>query len=174
MIFTQFHPLAVNLSMPEIPFLKYEGTINMIWVYIYTSCVSLFYTNLWFEQKFSSHIVAFAELQTDMSDLITEINTTGIPYWDYKNFTFKILFPGETDHPTLHKLMVVSQPGLISIVVTSSRVQSVMKKFPSAISHCKWRQFIIINIFKLKECYWKFYTLNLLILIFLENSGQYW
>ena len=82
-------------------------------------------------------LIAFAELQTDMSDLITEINTTGIPYWDYKNFTFKILFPGETDHPTLHKLMVVSKPGLISIVVTSSHVQSVMKKLPSVISHCK-------------------------------------
>jgi len=51
-------------------------------------------------------LLAFAELQTDMSDLMSDLNVTGIPYWDYKNFTFKILFPGQTDHPSLHKLMV--------------------------------------------------------------------
>lgn len=56
--------------------------------------------------KFLFFLVAFAELQTDMSDLMSDLNATGIPYWDYKNFTFKILFPGQTDHPSLHKLMV--------------------------------------------------------------------
>jgi plexin A len=61
-------------------------------------------------------ILAFAELQTDMSDLTSDLNVTGIPYWDYKNFTFKILFPGQNDHPSLHKLMVFHS----LVLVTSS------------------------------------------------------
>lgn len=69
------------------------------------SISKLYFSSNW--ARLNLYILAFAELQTDMSDLVSELNATGIPYWDYKNFTFKILFPGETDHPTLHKLMVI-------------------------------------------------------------------
>ncbi|XP_074646916.1 plexin-B-like isoform X2 [Tubulanus polymorphus] len=46
---------------------------------------------------------AFAELQTDMTDLTSDLNLRGIPFWNYQCFTFKVLFPGVKDHPILHK-----------------------------------------------------------------------
>ncbi|XP_025107783.1 plexin-B-like [Pomacea canaliculata] len=48
---------------------------------------------------------AFAELQTDMTDMTGELVSTGIPFWDYHTYTFKVLFPGLTDHVILHPPM---------------------------------------------------------------------
>ncbi|XP_041349841.1 plexin-B-like isoform X2 [Gigantopelta aegis] len=45
---------------------------------------------------------AFAELQTDMTDLTGDIVSSGIPFWDYHSYTFKVLFPGMSDHVILH------------------------------------------------------------------------
>ncbi|XP_048257731.1 plexin A3-like isoform X1 [Haliotis rufescens] len=45
---------------------------------------------------------AFAELQTDMTDLTGDIIASGIPFWDYHTYTFKVLFPGMSDHVILH------------------------------------------------------------------------
>ncbi|XP_050412849.2 plexin-B isoform X1 [Patella vulgata] len=45
---------------------------------------------------------AFAELQTDMTDLTGDLLSSGIPFWDYHTYTFKVLFPGMTDHVVLH------------------------------------------------------------------------
>ena len=45
---------------------------------------------------------AFAELQTEITDFTSDINVIGIPYWDYKTYTFKVLFPSHADHPVLH------------------------------------------------------------------------
>jgi len=45
---------------------------------------------------------AFAELQTEVSDLTSDLNVMGIPFWDYKTYTFKVLFPSHSDHPVLH------------------------------------------------------------------------
>ena len=48
-------------------------------------------------------IVAFAELQTEVCDFTSDLNVKGIPYWDYKTYTFKVLFPSLPDHPVMHK-----------------------------------------------------------------------
>lgn len=45
---------------------------------------------------------AFAELQTDMTDLTGDLVSSGIPFWDYHTYTFKVLFPGLTNHVILH------------------------------------------------------------------------
>ncbi|XP_060592222.1 plexin-A1-like isoform X2 [Ruditapes philippinarum] len=45
---------------------------------------------------------AFAELQTDIVDLTTDLEGGGIPFWDYHTYTFKVLFPGLSDHVILH------------------------------------------------------------------------
>ena len=44
---------------------------------------------------------AFAELQTDMTDLTMELETTGIPILSRKTFMLNIFFPGVTNHPIL-------------------------------------------------------------------------
>ena len=53
-------------------------------------------------------LTAFAELQTEVTDLTSDLNVTGIPFWDYKTYTFKVLFPSHTDHPVLHNKLDVS------------------------------------------------------------------
>lgn len=45
---------------------------------------------------------AFAELQTDVSDLTSDLSLVGIPFWDFRTYMFKVLFPGSKDHPILH------------------------------------------------------------------------
>lgn len=41
---------------------------------------------------------AFAELQTDMTDLTTDLEGSKMPYYDYEEYTFRVLFPGMVDH----------------------------------------------------------------------------
>ncbi|XP_055999844.1 plexin-B-like isoform X4 [Ostrea edulis] len=41
---------------------------------------------------------AFAELQTDMTDLTTDLEGSKKPYHDYDEYTFRVLFPGMMDH----------------------------------------------------------------------------
>ncbi|KAK3744735.1 hypothetical protein RRG08_062381 [Elysia crispata] len=45
---------------------------------------------------------AFAELQTDMTDLTGDLISSGIPFWDFHSYVFKVLFPGMSDHIILH------------------------------------------------------------------------
>lgn len=47
---------------------------------------------------------AFAELQTEMTDLTAEINVGGIPFLDYRLYTLKVLFPNADDHAVLRDL----------------------------------------------------------------------
>lgn len=47
-------------------------------------------------------IVAFAELQTEVSDFTSDLGVIGTPIWDYKTYTFKVLFPSHSDHPVMH------------------------------------------------------------------------
>lgn len=49
-----------------------------------------------------SCVAAFAELQTDVSDLTSDLGLVGIPFWDFRTYMFKVLFPGSKDHPILH------------------------------------------------------------------------
>ncbi|XP_063219217.1 plexin-B isoform X2 [Bacillus rossius redtenbacheri] len=45
---------------------------------------------------------AFAELQTDMTDLTADLESSGIPTLDHRNYIMKVFFPGVTDHPILN------------------------------------------------------------------------
>ncbi|XP_064632633.1 plexin-A2-like isoform X2 [Lineus longissimus] len=52
----------------------------------------------------------FAELQTDMTDLTSDLNASGIPFWSYQMYTFRVLFPSLKDHPILHRTEVRNSP----------------------------------------------------------------
>ncbi|XP_055858104.1 plexin-B isoform X1 [Episyrphus balteatus] len=45
---------------------------------------------------------AFAELQTDMTDLTADLESSGIPTLDHVNYIMKVFFPGVSDHPVLN------------------------------------------------------------------------
>lgn len=45
---------------------------------------------------------AFAELQTDMTDLTADLENSGIPTLDLTNYIMKVFFPGVNDHPILN------------------------------------------------------------------------
>lgn len=51
--------------------------------------------NTWF-------ILAFAELQTDMTDLTADLENSGIPTLDHTSYIMKVFFPGVSDHPILN------------------------------------------------------------------------
>ncbi|XP_049538871.1 plexin-B [Anopheles darlingi] len=44
---------------------------------------------------------AFAELQTDMTDLTADLESAGTPTLDLVNYVMKVFFPGVSDHPVL-------------------------------------------------------------------------
>ncbi|XP_052127793.1 plexin-B [Frankliniella occidentalis] len=46
---------------------------------------------------------AFAELQTDMTDLTADLVSSGIPMLDHTNYILKVFFPGVIDHPILNE-----------------------------------------------------------------------
>ncbi|XP_045114407.1 plexin-B-like isoform X2 [Portunus trituberculatus] len=45
---------------------------------------------------------AFAELQTDMTDLTADLEASGIPTLDHRTYVMKVFFPGVVDHPILN------------------------------------------------------------------------
>lgn len=49
---------------------------------------------------------AFAELQTEMTDLTSDLTAGGIPFLDYRAYTMKVLFPNVEDHPVLRDMQV--------------------------------------------------------------------
>ncbi|KAM9444063.1 plexin-A2-like isoform 1-T1 [Clarias gariepinus] len=49
---------------------------------------------------------AFAELQTDINELTSDLDRAGIPHLDYRTYVMRILFPGMDDHPVLRDLEV--------------------------------------------------------------------
>ncbi|XP_036297850.2 plexin-A2 isoform X2 [Pipistrellus kuhlii] len=49
---------------------------------------------------------AFAELQTDIIELTSDLDRSGIPYLDYRTYAMRVLFPGIEDHPVLRELEV--------------------------------------------------------------------
>ena len=46
---------------------------------------------------------AFAELQRDVTDLTSDLSTSGMPILDFKTYALHVLFPGLNDHPVLNK-----------------------------------------------------------------------
>uniref|UniRef100_A0A4W5JZ24 Plexin cytoplasmic RasGAP domain-containing protein n=1 Tax=Hucho hucho TaxID=62062 RepID=A0A4W5JZ24_9TELE len=51
---------------------------------------------------------AFAELQTDIHELTSDLDGVGIPFLDYRAYTMRVLFPGIEEHPVLRDLEVRS------------------------------------------------------------------
>ncbi|QQP35343.1 PlexinBlike, partial [Caligus rogercresseyi] len=45
---------------------------------------------------------AFAELQTDMTDLTSELESSGIPIREHRSYIMNVFFPGVSDHPILN------------------------------------------------------------------------
>lgn len=52
---------------------------------------------------------AFAELQTDINELTSDLDRAGIPHLDYRTYAMRVLFPGIEDHPVLRELEVETQ-----------------------------------------------------------------
>lgn len=52
---------------------------------------------------------AFAELQTDINELTSDLDRAGIPHLDYRTYAMRVLFPGIEDHPVLRELEVVRE-----------------------------------------------------------------
>lgn len=50
---------------------------------------------------------AFAELQTDINELTSDLDRAGIPHLDYRTYAMRVLFPGIEDHPVLRELEVM-------------------------------------------------------------------
>ena len=56
---------------------------------------------------FASLLAAFAELQTDMTELTSDnYGQVTIPFWDYRTYCMRIMFPGSEDHPVVKDLQV--------------------------------------------------------------------
>ncbi|XP_013784511.1 plexin-B-like [Limulus polyphemus] len=53
---------------------------------------------------------AFAELQTDMTDLTKDIQTTGVPTLDYRTFVMRVFFPGMTENPVMKEFKQLNGP----------------------------------------------------------------
>lgn len=59
-----------------------------------------------FNSSFLFHSPAFAELQTDINELTSDLDRAGIPHLDYRTYAMRVLFPGIEDHPVLRELEV--------------------------------------------------------------------
>jgi len=47
-------------------------------------------------------MLAFTELQTEIPDFSSDVGQACVPFFDYRNYSFKLLFPGKKlDHPIL-------------------------------------------------------------------------
>lgn len=55
---------------------------------------------------------AFAELQTDMTDLTADLESTGIPILSHDEYILKVFFPGVRDHPILNESKVSTMNNL--------------------------------------------------------------
>uniref|UniRef100_A0A8C3KX81 Plexin A2 n=1 Tax=Chrysolophus pictus TaxID=9089 RepID=A0A8C3KX81_CHRPC len=67
---------------------------------------------------------AFAELQTDINELTSDLDRSGIPYLDYRTYAMRVLFPGIEDHPVLRELEV-----------TGGHVEKALKLFAQLINN---------------------------------------
>lgn len=68
-------------------------------------------------------VIAFTELQTDMTEMTADIAALhGLPFYDYREYSMKVLFPmqSEYDHPVLRKLSV-SQSPLLSLTILTGK-----------------------------------------------------
>lgn len=55
---------------------------------------------------------AFAELQTDVTDLTSDLSLSGMPILDFKTYALHVLFPGLDDHPVVHNKVTQSHSAI--------------------------------------------------------------
>ena len=82
---------------------------------------------------------AFAELQTDMTVVTSNISGPGgIPFREYRNFCMRVLFPGVpgNEHPVMRPLDVRSYCSHALLPSLSQKQSSDMKLFKSFILTC--------------------------------------
>ncbi|XP_076858316.1 plexin-A2-like isoform X2 [Brachyhypopomus gauderio] len=70
---------------------------------------------------------AFAELQTDINELTSDLDRAGIPYLDYRTYAMRVLFPGMDDHPVLRELEVAGYG--------QQRVEKALKQFAQLVNN---------------------------------------
>ncbi|XP_035376101.1 plexin-A2-like isoform X2 [Electrophorus electricus] len=70
---------------------------------------------------------AFAELQTDINELTSDLDRSGIPHLDYRAYAMRVLFPGMDDHPVLRELEVAG--------CGQQRVEKALKQFAQLVNN---------------------------------------
>ncbi|XP_059469642.1 plexin-B isoform X3 [Neocloeon triangulifer] len=76
-----------------------------------------------------SYLHAFAELQTDMTDLTADLETSGIPTLDHKSYIMKVFFPGVNDHP------ILNDPKQVKISAPRTNYDAAMLQFEQLVSN---------------------------------------
>ena len=74
---------------------------------------------------------AFAELQTDMTDLTMDLEVSGIPLLDHRTFVMKVFFPGVGDHP------LFLDPRIHSVNKPKTELDGAMIQFEGLLNN-KW------------------------------------
>lgn len=86
---------------------------------------------------------AFAELQTDINELTSDLDRAGIPYLDYRTYAMRVLFPGIDDHPVLREL----------------EVRNLWRRGCNTWMQCQpffWRLDLKASVYSKNNCYWLF------------------
>lgn len=81
-------------------------------LYIY-SCFTLF------NGIYVCYVVAFLALQTEVLDFNNDLDVIGIPFWDFKMYAFKLLFPTVGNHPILYPNRNVSDLDFLCFLIIS-------------------------------------------------------
>jgi hypothetical protein len=75
---------------------------------------------------------AFAELQTDMTELTSDLyGQVAIPFWNYQTYCMRVLFPQDntTDHPVIKDLEVIFELCTFAMHITMQHTISVLVYF---------------------------------------------
>ncbi|XP_065351810.1 plexin-B isoform X4 [Cloeon dipterum] len=104
--------------------------------YLHAACWTnnrLLCTTLLSHQRAATLLLAFAELQTDMTDLTADLETSGIPTLDHKSYIMKVFFPGVNDHPILNDPKHL--PPQVKISAPRTNYDAAMLQFEQLISN---------------------------------------
>ncbi|CAG0883074.1 unnamed protein product [Cyprideis torosa] len=72
---------------------------------------------------------AFAELQTDLTDLTADLESSGIPVLPHKAYVMKVFFPGVLDHP------ILADPKLLTLNTRNNHMTTAMFQFDQLLSN---------------------------------------
>lgn len=86
-------------------------------------------------------LTAFAELQTDMTDLTADLENSGIPTLDHTSYIMKVFFPGVSDHPILNAPKVKNYPYFIYLFIYLLKSHKILKsKFKINVYYKQYRK----------------------------------